>query len=62
MSRDVTTRHPKAYFVINLIGFDDDPRELWEFRDVRLYVRWWARLCSLDDIVKAAPRLVSAGP
>ena len=41
MWREATGRYPKACFMICLLGYNDDPREVWEFRDARRYVRWW---------------------
>lgn len=53
MWREVAQRYPKAYFMLMILGYDEDPRELLEFPDVRRYVRRWARLAGLDDIEEA---------
>jgi hypothetical protein len=53
MWRTVIARYPKAIFQIVFFGYDDDPRELWEFPDVRRYVRWWAKLAGLTDLETA---------
>jgi hypothetical protein len=53
MWREVIKRYPKACFMITLLGYNEDPREVWEFRDARRYVRWWARFTGLDDITTA---------
>jgi hypothetical protein len=53
MWREVTARYSKAYFVLQFLGYDQDPRELWEFPDVRRYVRIWARLTGLNDLETA---------
>jgi hypothetical protein len=47
--RQATGRYPKACFAICLLGYNDDPREVWEFSDARRYVRWWARFAGMDD-------------
>jgi hypothetical protein len=51
--REVTARYPKASFYFNILGYDDDPRELWEFAEIRRYVRRWARLAGLNDMKTA---------
>src|SRR5713101_5410716 len=33
--------YPKGIFCPTILGYDEDPRELWEFEDVREYVRQW---------------------
>jgi hypothetical protein len=53
--RETIKRHPKAMFGINIAGYDNDPRELVDFPEVRKYVRRWAELAgvsfeSLDTI------------
>jgi hypothetical protein len=60
MWREVTKRYPKGYFVICLLGYNADPREVWEFRDARRYVRWWARFAGVDDI-ETADRFLGLG-
>jgi hypothetical protein len=35
MWRQATGRYPKACFMVCLLGYNDDPREIWEFRDAR---------------------------
>jgi hypothetical protein len=49
MWRKAIGRYPKGCFMISLLGYNDDPREVWEFRDARRYVRWWARFADMDD-------------
>ena len=53
MWREATNRYPKAGFIISLAGYDEDPREIWEFDDTRRYVRWWARFAGMDDLKTA---------
>ena len=57
--RTALQRHPKACF-FNIAGYDDDPRELWEFPEVCRYVRRWARLAGMDDIEHTA-RVLGVG-
>jgi hypothetical protein len=51
--REAVRRYPKAMFQINLLGFDQDPREIWEIEDAARYVRWWARYAGMDDFETA---------
>jgi hypothetical protein len=44
---------PDAPIYVHFLGYDDDPRELHEFADVRHYVRWWARAAGLADFDSA---------
>ena len=53
MWREATNRCPKAGFIISLAGYDEDPREIWEFGDARRYVGWWARFAGMDDLKTA---------
>jgi hypothetical protein len=49
MWREAISRYPKAYFMICLLGYNHDPREIWEFSDARRYMRWWARFAGMND-------------
>src|SRR4051794_4914747 len=33
MWREATERYPRGMFLLTLLGYDDDPREVWEFGD-----------------------------
>jgi hypothetical protein len=47
-----TARWPKAFFMLNIAGYDDDPRPLWEIPEPKDYLCRFARrvgLHSLDD-------------
>jgi hypothetical protein len=46
--RETLKRHPKAMFGLNIAGYDDDPRELVDFPEVRRYVRAWAKLAGVS--------------
>jgi hypothetical protein len=59
--RKVIARYPRSIYVLVMPGYDDDPRELWEFPDVCEYVCLWARFAGLDDPL-AALDAFSAGP
>jgi len=58
--RKFTARYPKAIFMLTILGYDADPRELHEFPEVCRYVRWWARFAGMDDPV-VADRWVGTG-
>jgi hypothetical protein len=51
--REAIALYPRAAFMISLLGYSDDPREIFEFHDARRYVRWWARYAGMDDPVTA---------
>ena len=46
--RRITAENSKAKFMLHIGGFDDDPRELWEFPEVCAYAQQWAKLVGLD--------------
>jgi hypothetical protein len=46
--RETLKRHPKASFGISVAGYDDDPRELIDFPEVREYVCRWARFAGVN--------------
>jgi hypothetical protein len=52
--REITRRHPKGTFYPHLLGYDGDPRELYEFEDVRRYIREWAQFAGI-----ASPEAIS---
>jgi hypothetical protein len=52
----ITTKYPKACFCIELAGYDDDPRELWELADVARYVRRWAILAGIRSLADVPNR------
>jgi hypothetical protein len=58
----VTRQHPKAIFVLQLLGYDQDPREIWEIVDAARYVRWWARFAGMDDVETAMHFFGPASP
>jgi hypothetical protein len=47
--REARLSHPLSPIALMIAGYDDDPRELWDFPEVCRYVRWWARAAGLDD-------------
>ena len=60
MWRDAIARYPKAIFHLQLIGYDQDPREIWEIVDAARYVRQFARAGGLDDI-ETVQRILGPG-
>jgi hypothetical protein len=40
---------PRSPIHVAIAGYDRDPRELWEFAEVRRFVRRWARAAGLGD-------------
>jgi hypothetical protein len=48
--REVRRRYPKAMLVINLLGFNEDPREIWSIAEAAKFVRWWARYSGMADM------------
>ena len=46
--REMLKRHPKALFSVSIAGYDDDPRELCDFPEVREYVCRWARFAGIN--------------
>ena len=47
--REARRRYPKATFIINMLGFDEDPRQIHEVPEAARYVRWWARFAKMND-------------
>jgi hypothetical protein len=47
--RELRRRHPQALIALSILGYDQDPRELWEFPEVCRYVRRFARSAGLSD-------------
>jgi hypothetical protein len=40
---------PKLSFGITMLGYNEDPREIWQIEDAARYVRWWARYAGMDN-------------
>jgi hypothetical protein len=58
--RDVVAKHPRACFVLMIPGYDDDPRELWEFPEVTAYVRHFAEAAGIryvNDVPGSDPEV-----
>jgi hypothetical protein len=51
--RKITRRYPKGAFVVALLGYDQDPREIWEIPEAARYVRWWAQYAGMGDLETA---------
>jgi hypothetical protein len=46
--RNIAKRTSPGLIYVFLVGYDQDPRELWDIPEVAEYVRLWARLAELD--------------
>ena len=46
---------PKAHVILSVSGYDDDPRDLWEFDEVRKFVQQFARFAGIADAMDHAP-------
>lgn len=46
---EATRCYPKALFMIVVLGYAEDPREIWEVPEAARYVRWWAKFAGMDD-------------
>ena len=38
--REAVRRYPKAQLCISMLGYNEDPREIWQIEDAARYVRW----------------------
>ncbi len=47
--KDIVRKFPGAPKTISLLGYDDDPREIWEIPKAARYVRWWAHYAGIHD-------------
>ena len=47
--REVVRRYPKAQLYISMLGYNEDPREIWQIEDAARYVRWWACYAGMDN-------------
>jgi hypothetical protein len=54
--RKIRERYPRARINVGIFGYDQDPREVWEFPDARRFVHWFARFAG---ITPQEARLVS---
>lgn len=48
--RELVVHYPKAHFVPHILGYDDDPRALWDFPEVCEYMRAWAKAAGIRRI------------
>jgi hypothetical protein len=46
---EIRRRCPTGLIHPHFLGYDDDPRELWQFPDVCRYARWWTRYAGISD-------------
>jgi hypothetical protein len=54
-------RYPDAEFYLNLMGYDADPREIWEHEEAARYVRRWARFAGLNSPDDVKVKLAHGG-
>jgi hypothetical protein len=59
--REASKRFPNSQFYLQIAGYDNDPRDLWEFPEVTRYVRRFARTAGLDSEDAAMKWLESIG-
>jgi hypothetical protein len=52
--REARARAPQSPVYLMFVGYDDDPRGLWQFPEVRRYLKWWARFAGISDWGAAA--------
>jgi hypothetical protein len=46
--RRLRARRPLAMIYVCFLGYDEDPRELWQFAEVRRYIRDWAKAAGIS--------------
>jgi len=58
--RKVAPKAGPGMIVLVIVGYDDDPRELWDIPDVAAYIRLWASLAitSERDLSLLHPQMV----
>jgi hypothetical protein len=67
--REVLVTHPHLQFAFVIVGFDNDPRGLWEISEARWYVKMFRELVgfdklefALDHVASGAAELVNRSP
>jgi hypothetical protein len=55
--KDLLRRAPNAQVYLSIAGYDDDPRALWEFDEVRKFVQQFARFAGINDVMDYRDRL-----
>ena len=59
--RELAAQHPNAHFIPSVAGYDDDPRELWDFPGVCEYMQRWAAVAgigAIDDMPSVDPSII----
>jgi hypothetical protein len=57
--KDMLQHAPNAEVYLSIAGYDDDPRALWEFDEVRNFVQQFARFAGIDDVMDYSERLAA---
>lgn len=52
--RHARARSPQSPVCLSFLGYDQDPREVWQFPEVRRFLRWWARFAGIGEWQAAA--------
>jgi hypothetical protein len=59
--KQLQQRCPEAPKYISLLGYDDDPREIWEIPKVTRYVRMWAHYAGITEAGEVLDQLGEIG-
>jgi hypothetical protein len=51
--RKMAAKYPKSIIVLQIAGYDDDPREVWQIEEARDYYKRWARFAGLTSSTAA---------
>jgi hypothetical protein len=51
--QEIVNRYPKAIICVSLLGYDEDPRELFHIEDVARYIRRFAKFAGINDFEAA---------
>ena len=47
--KDFRARHPKSPVVIFFLGYDMDPRQIWDIPECAQYLRWFAEAAGINQ-------------
>jgi hypothetical protein len=60
--RELITRYPKTHFIVHLAGYDEDPRNLWDFPEVCEYMQHFAKaagILTIDDMPSVGQDIIA---